>query len=433
MNTDKQYKLLKLYPSLPFNWEVGMILGQGDRGSRGSYSPCNGKYTDWYIQQDDVEKNPDYFTEVLPVSEPVKERVTVSIGSCAENYKFNNKTSFNTVFQTNIPITSELSPKVQQAIEKVLNNDTVVEDRQFIPFNKIMVDKDEWDKRRYSQSEVDTIRKELEDIIEVQKAMLQLQSKQPTNDNAFVWTDELVILLCDFVHHNGWHKNGKRIVEEFDEFKSINPKKRIIPDWIKKHIASKQSPPLSEIKEGNGWEILTSVPPDNKTWTVLRKSDKQTFTVGQFNNGKTIEKFFIGWNGMEIHYTDGSGSLLLEEPYLPKLPTTPAKAIVVDKPVLFTTEDGVPRYKGDNCWAVQHPNFVSIRWVDICEEGMRDNLKYFFTKEATEKYILENKPCLSLNDLQNEWFTKDEQVQFGTWDGIPMYRRLKSIVKEKLK
>ncbi len=46
--------------------------------------------------------------------------------------------------------------------------------------------------------------------------------------------------------------------------------------------------------------------------TVKRLEDGALFTVGKTNNGKIIEKFFIGWNGMEIHYTDGSATLLLE-------------------------------------------------------------------------------------------------------------------------
>lgn len=51
--------------------------------------------------------------------------------------------------------------------------------------------------------------------------------------------------------------------------------------------------------------------------SVKRLSDGEVFSVGLNNNGKIIEKFFEGWNGMEIHYTDGSASLLLEETKLP--------------------------------------------------------------------------------------------------------------------
>lgn len=45
--------------------------------------------------------------------------------------------------------------------------------------------------------------------------------------------------------------------------------------------------------------------------------DGHIFSVGEINYGKTIEKFFDGWNGMEIHYTDGSATLLKEASVTP--------------------------------------------------------------------------------------------------------------------
>lgn len=104
--------------------------------------------------------------------------------------------------------------------------------------------------------------------------------------------------------------------------------------------------------EDKGWEILTWFSREGevallvcgeiegnlyagyKIRSVRRTSDNEVFTVGKFNNGKKIEKFYIGWSGMEIHYTDGSGSLLLEEPFLPQQPPPKTQ----DKGnVLFTT------------------------------------------------------------------------------------------------
>ena len=49
-------------------------------------------------------------------------------------------------------------------------------------------------------------------------------------------------------------------------------------------------------------------------------------------------------------------------------------------------------------------------------------LKYFSTKEKAEEYILMNKPCLSINDLQ---FLKREAIIY--WDN-----KLKDLVKTKL-
>ena len=44
----KQYKLIKWYPSLQKDWEVGMIVGLEDSIPT-SFSPCNRKYKDYYV------------------------------------------------------------------------------------------------------------------------------------------------------------------------------------------------------------------------------------------------------------------------------------------------------------------------------------------------------------------------------------------------
>lgn len=204
--------------------------------------------------------------------------------------------------------------------------------------------------------------------------------------------------------------------------------------------------------EDKGWEILTWFSREGevallvcgeiegnlyagyKIRSVRRTSDNEVFTVGKFNNGKKIEKFYIGWSGMEIHYTDGSGSLLLEEPFLPQQPPPKTQ----DKGnVLFTTEDGVAVMAGEYVWVLSTNNWCSSK-TKVPENGnpfkgvTGKEFKYFSSYPSVEQYIIENKPCLSLSDLQKEWFMKDEQVQFGKWEGIPMYRRFQQIAKKKL-
>lgn len=61
----KTYKLIQKYPSLPNDWEVGMEVGQGDRGVQGGFSPCNAKYSDFKrIPLDEVINNPNYWEEL---------------------------------------------------------------------------------------------------------------------------------------------------------------------------------------------------------------------------------------------------------------------------------------------------------------------------------------------------------------------------------
>ena len=60
----KEYKLIKKYPGLPIDWEVGMIVGTGDRQGQACFSPCSGKYTDKHIDHNDVINNPEYWEEI---------------------------------------------------------------------------------------------------------------------------------------------------------------------------------------------------------------------------------------------------------------------------------------------------------------------------------------------------------------------------------
>lgn len=60
------YKLLKKYPSLSHNWEVGMIVGQGDRsGTYANFSPCDEKYNNAYIPYEEVYNNPEFWGKVV--------------------------------------------------------------------------------------------------------------------------------------------------------------------------------------------------------------------------------------------------------------------------------------------------------------------------------------------------------------------------------
>lgn len=61
----KAYRLKKWYPSLPKDWEEGMEVGQGDRGSHADYSPCAGNYTDKRIPVSQVECCDGFWEEVV--------------------------------------------------------------------------------------------------------------------------------------------------------------------------------------------------------------------------------------------------------------------------------------------------------------------------------------------------------------------------------
>ena len=83
-------------------------------------------------------------------------------------------------------------------------------------------------------------------------------------------------------------------------------------------------------------------------------------------------------------------------------------SITKSKPILFTTEDGVDIFEGDEFYYVKFiqvnhtigkpfevviGNYPSFEYEPQYE-------KYFSKKEKAEEYIIMNKPCLSYNDLK---------------------------------
>jgi len=61
-NNMKEYRLIQKYPSLPKDWEEGMIVGVGD--STNSYSPCHSKYSDYYVPEKEI-KDTKYWEQAI--------------------------------------------------------------------------------------------------------------------------------------------------------------------------------------------------------------------------------------------------------------------------------------------------------------------------------------------------------------------------------
>lgn len=99
------------------------------------------------------------------------------------------------------------------------------------------------------------------------------------------------------------------------------------------------------------------------------------------------------------------------------------------KQKLFTTEDGVDIYEGDKYFELIIPGFHNKQcvWNILPYEG-KSNLIYdqegnrkhfrlwFSTEKAAEEYIIMNKPCLSLKELNNlkllNNFAKSRTIRF---------------------
>lgn len=82
--------------------------------------------------------------------------------------------------------------------------------------------------------------------------------------------------------------------------------------------------------------------------------------------------------------------------------------VIEDKPVLHISDDGKEMTEGDREYTVDLDSWeiYQMPTSEIINKDYRNNNKIFSTKEAAEQYILENKPCLSLNDLLPLWTDK---------------------------
>ena len=80
------------------------------------------------------------------------------------------------------------------------------------------------------------------------------------------------------------------------------------------------------------------------------------------------------------------------------------KNLIKIKTSLFTTEDGIEIFKGDEyCYFRFHSwtyDMVIANEDFYSQDKLSTNGLYFSTKEKADKYILINKPCLSVEDVR---------------------------------
>ncbi len=61
-----EYKLKQLYPGLPKDWEVGMIVSNADRSINSYYSPIDAKYIGMTVMLNALENYPNFWEKIAP-------------------------------------------------------------------------------------------------------------------------------------------------------------------------------------------------------------------------------------------------------------------------------------------------------------------------------------------------------------------------------
>jgi hypothetical protein len=142
-------------------------------------------------------------------------------------------------------------------------------------------------------------------------------------------------------------------------------------------------------------------------FSVKRISDNKIFTIGDFYEDLIIEKMFMSV----------AGDILTT--YKPKI-----------KKPLFTTEDGVDIFEGDYSYGVHNSKFDIVAIKHINTVYVTDNFIEFSTKEKAEEYIIDNKPCLSVNDVAKIFVSVNYTTNKGNL--YPQGQKLRDLVKSKI-
>ena len=159
---------------------------------------------------------------------------------------------------------------------------------------------------------------------------------------------------------------------------------------------------------------------DKTIFKIKRLSDgkEEIFTIGDKTNNGTISKFEIDSNGVRVFFEEK-----------PKNYHVSLNSIKHVKQPLFTTEDGVDIFEGDEVVCFDKEDWITrnekykFQPFDVKDK----NYLFFSTKEKAEEYILMNKPVLSLTDLKNLGIFNETDYCKRMWITI------KELVKQKLK
>lgn len=259
------------------------------------------------------------------------------------------------------------------------------------------------------------------------------------DNKEFKWTDELA---SEFAY---WYKNLPKPVcdpiIEFKKSKEVNKEYEIL-SFIN------TGGDIFELTDGY-WYKQKGYPLDDCRWrtvehtlknakgceiySIKRLLDNEVFTVGDniksnnsfINKLGAITSFEIIDNEIGVCTNEGMTKL---------------KLISKAKEPLFTTEDGVPVYEWMVYWKVRlYEGLHTGKWEvrkEICLSESKIypcDFKYFSTKEKAEEWVIMNKPCLSLNDLLENWDADSKyRVNKSLYETAPLFLNFKKVAKSKL-
>lgn len=161
--------------------------------------------------------------------------------------------------------------------------------------------------------------------------------------------------------------------------------------------------------------------------SVKRLPDGEIFTVGDgviWGKPCNILRLFISSNGLmwcDLKYHDGNEYHNANIGSLDKA-----------KEVLFTTEDGVGIFAGEEFYLIYAVNGIGYPNKTIARKELlpfQSYQKTFSTREVAEDWLIMNKPLLSLDDLLSVWGSARPKEYYST---SPLFESFKELAKSKL-
>lgn len=171
--------------------------------------------------------------------------------------------------------------------------------------------------------------------------------------------------------------------------------------------------------------------PDWDIHSVKRLSDGEIFTLNDRTKNKNhtiISKIILKEDIMFLFLVSTKNCLFLYDSLIELKNCKKAKP-------LFTTDDNVEIYGGDEFYFIGmgNKNFIGGLGKLIASEDGRAKFAYkrFSTKEAGEEYILLNKPCLSIVDIQSIYISATEGYKKRN-SKVTYLEKLKELAKSKM-
>ena len=163
--------------------------------------------------------------------------------------------------------------------------------------------------------------------------------------------------------------------------------------------------------------------------SVKRLSDGEIFTIGDQVKTESGINFKIKSFEIDENYLIGIGVYANKEIWSGYPNCCLSYINKSKKEILFTTEDGVDIYDGDEFFRVWYKDLTIYPYQTFANKGyaftlLEKSAAHFSTQKAAEEYIIFNKPCLSINDLKNNF------DYFGSRGNNEI--KLKGLVKKKL-